>query len=127
ILRANVFSGTEKTYQAWNGISEDMLITNRRHNDFTYDNQTDNYQQDHYQLFYTRNLSKQLVANAALHYTYGRGYYEEFKEDRNLADYSIEPVVIRDPITDVVLSTITKSDLVRRLWLDNDFYGTTYS
>lgn len=120
ILRLNVFSGTEKTYQAWNGIDRDMLKTNRRHNDFTYDNQTDNYQQDHYQLFYTRNLSKQLVANAALHYTYGRGYYEEFKENRTLADYNIDPVVMGG-------TTITKSDLVRRLWLDNDFYGTTYS
>lgn len=120
ILRANVFSGTEKTYQAWNGIDEQMLNTNRRHNDFTYDNQTDNYQQDHYQLFYTRNLGSKLVANAALHYTYGRGYYEEFKEDRNLADYNIPPVTAGS-------STINQSDLVRRLWLDNDFYGTTYS
>lgn len=127
ILRANVFSGTEKTYQAWNGVGEDMLKINRRHNDFTYDNQTDNYQQDHYQLFYTRNLGKQLVANAALHYTYGRGYYEEFKENRSLTDYQMEPIVIRDPLTDVVVRTIDKSDLVRRLWLDNDFYGATYS
>ncbi len=120
ILRVNVFSGTEKTYQAWNGISEAQLITNRRHNDFTYDNQTDNYQQDHHQLFYTRNLSNQLVANVALHYTYGRGYYEEYKENRTLADYKIAPVVIGG-------TTITKSDLIRRLWLDNDFYGVTYS
>ncbi len=120
ILRVNVFSGAEKTYQAWNGISEAQLITNRRHNDFTYDNQTDNYQQDHHQLFYTRNLSNQLVANAALHYTYGRGYYEEYKENRTLADYKIAPVVIGG-------TTITKSDLIRRLWLDNDFYGVTYS
>ncbi|WP_199119977.1 TonB-dependent receptor [Pedobacter sp. ASV28] len=120
ILRLNVFSGTEKTYQAWNGISEEMLQTNRRHNDFTYDNQTDNYQQDHYQLFYTRNITKQLVANAALHYTYGRGYYEEFKKDRTLSDYQIDPVIIGG-------TTISKSDLVRRLWLDNDFYGLTYS
>ncbi len=120
ILRANVFSGTEKTYQAWNGISEEMLATNRRHNDFTYDNQTDNYQQDHYQLFYTRTLGSKFTANAALHYTYGRGYYEEFKEARKLAEYSIEPVIIG---TD----TISKSDLVRRLHLNNDFYGVTYS
>jgi len=120
ILRANVFSGTEKTYQAWNGISQEMLLTNRRHNDFTYDNQTDNYQQDHYQLFYTRNITSQLVANAALHYTYGRGYYEEYKEDRNLEDYGIPPVVLGGVIQDT-------SDLVRRLWLDNDFYGVTYS
>ncbi|MGV3545978.1 MAG: TonB-dependent receptor [Pedobacter sp.] len=120
ILRLNVFSGTEKTYQAWNGIDREMLQTNRRHNDFTYDNQTDNYQQDHYQLFYTRTITKELVANAALHYTYGRGYYEEFKEDRKLSDYRIDPIVIGG-------TSITRSDLVRRLWLDNDFYGTTYS
>ncbi|MEE1946290.1 TonB-dependent receptor [Pedobacter sp. KR3-3] len=120
ILRANVFSGTEKTYQAWNGVTEDLLQTDRRHNDFTYDNQTDNYQQDHYQLFYTRNLSKTLTANAALHYTYGRGYYEEYKDDQSLAKYQIKPVVVGG-------TTIDKSDLVRRLWLDNDFYGVTYS
>jgi iron complex outermembrane receptor protein len=119
ILRANVFSGTEKTYQAWNGVSEEMLLTNRRHNDFTYDNQTDNYQQDHYQLFYTRNITSQLVANAALHYTYGRGYYEEYKEDRNLEDYGIPPVVLGGV-------TQNTSDLVRRLWLDNDFYGILF-
>lgn len=120
LLRVNVFSGTEKTYQAWNGVGEDMLKINRRNNDFTYDNQTDNYQQDHYQLFYTRNLSPKLVANAALHYTYGRGYYEEYQEQQTLADYGIAPLVIGN-------STKTESDLVRRLWLDNDFYGVTYS
>lgn len=120
ILRANVFSGTEKTYQAWNGISEDKLLTDRRFNEFTYDNQTDNYQQDHYQLFYTRSLSNQLTANAALHYTYGRGYYEEYLAGETLADYKIKPITIG-------ATTITESDLVRRLWLDNDFYGVTYS
>ncbi len=120
ILRANVFSGVEKTYQAWNGISEEKLKTDRTYNEFTYDNQTDNYQQDHYQLFYTRTLGNEITANAALHYTYGRGFYEEFKKNRTLSDYKIEPVVIGG-------TTISKSDLVRRLWLDNDFYGVTYS
>lgn len=120
ILRANVFSGVEKTYQAWNGISEDKLKTDRRYNEFTYDNQTDNYQQDHYQLFYTRTLGDKFTANAALHYTYGRGYYEEFKEDGLLADYDMKPITIGG-------TTIDNSDLVRRLWLDNDFYGLTYS
>ncbi|WP_316799282.1 TonB-dependent receptor [Pedobacter frigidisoli] len=120
ILRANVFSGSEKTYQAWNGVSEETLKTDRTHNDFTYDNQTDNYQQDHYQLFYTRNLSSNLIANAALHYTYGRGYYEEYKEDQALSKYGIPAVVIGGV-------TQNTSDLVRRLWLDNDFYGVTYS
>ncbi|RDC54085.1 TonB-dependent receptor [Pedobacter chinensis] len=120
ILRANVFSGSEKTYQAWNGVGEETLKTDRTHNDFTYDNQTDNYQQDHYQLFYTRNITSQLVANAALHYTYGRGYYEEYKENQSLAKYKIPAVVLGEVTQDA-------SDLVRRLWLDNDFYGVTYS
>lgn len=121
LVRVNVFSGTEKTYQAWNGVSEDILNSgNRTHNDFTYDNQTDNYTQDHYQAFYTHTFSEKLLANVALHYTYGRGYYEEYKAAQSLADYNIAPVVLG-------ATTITESDLVRRLWLDNDFYGTTYS
>ena len=120
ILRTNVFSGSEKTYQAWNGIDEETLKTNRTHNDYTYDNQTDNYQQDHYQLLYTRNLNAKLVANAALHYTYGRGYYEQYKGGENLADYNIKAVTAGT-------SVINQSDLVQRLWLDNDFYGVTYS
>ncbi len=120
LVRANVFSGTEKTYQAWNGVAEELLKTDRRHNDFTYDNQTDNYQQDHYQLFYTHTFSDQFTANTALHYTYGRGYYEEYKTNENLADYKITPVTVGDSVT-------AGSDLVRRLWLDNDFYGATYS
>lgn len=120
LLRFNVFSGNEKTYQAWNGVDEETLKTERRHNDFTYENQTDNYQQDHYQLFYTRTISPKLLANAALHYTYGRGYYEEYKEDQDLSDYAITPPVIGG-------TPVNESDLVRRLWLDNDFYGFTYS
>ena len=120
LIRANVFSGAEKTYQAWNGVSEDLLTTNRTHNDFTYDNQTDNYQQDHYQLFYTHTFSDKLYASTAFHYTYGRGYYEEYKVDQALENYKIDPVTVGN-------SVITNSDLVRRLWLDNDFYGATYS
>jgi len=120
ILRLVSFSGAEKTYQAWNGIAEDVLDTNRTYNEFTYKNQTDNYQQDHYQLLYSYQLSKKTTLNTALHYTYGRGYYEEYKQGESLADYNLQDVIIG---TD----TITTTDLVRRRWLDNDFYGTTFS
>ncbi len=120
LLRANVFSGTEKTYQAWNGVPENLLESNRTFNGFTYDDQTDNYTQDHYQLLYSHSFSPQLTANGALHYTYGRGYYEEFKEGETLSKYGIDPFTIGG-------TTITKSDLVRRRWLDNNFYGLTYS
>jgi iron complex outermembrane receptor protein len=120
ILRLVSFSGAEKTYQAWNGIAEDVLDTNRTYNEFTYKNQTDNYQQDHYQLLYSYQLSKKTTLNTALHYTYGRGYYEEYKQGESLTDYNLQDVIIG---TD----TITTTDLVRRRWLNNDFYGSTFS
>ena len=120
LLRANVFSGSEKTYQAWNGVPQNLLKTNRTFNSFTYDDQTDNYVQDHYQLLYSHTFSSVFSANTALHYTKGRGYYEEFKEDQNLANYGILPL----PTGGI---TINRSDLVRRRWLDNNFYGLTYS
>jgi iron complex outermembrane recepter protein len=120
LLRANVFSGNEKTYQSWNGVPEDLLSTNRTFNSFTYDDQTDHYNQDHYQLLYSHSFSPKILVNAALHYTHGKGYYEEYKDDQELSDYGIEPVMIGSEI-------INTSNLIRRRWLDNDFYGITYS
>ncbi len=120
LLRLNVFSGKEKTYQAWNGIPESKLKTDRRFNEFNYQDQTDNYQQDHYQLLYSKSFSDKLSANAALHYTKGRGYYEEFKKNQKFGTYGLDSLFIG---TD----TIAKTDLVRRRWLDNQFYGATYS
>ncbi|MBC7922565.1 MAG: TonB-dependent receptor, partial [Ferruginibacter sp.] len=120
MLRLNVFSGAERTYQAWNGVPESLLTTNRRYNAFTYDNQTDNYQQDHYQLHFSREMGSHWQLNTALHYTRGRGYYEEYQEGQALADYGMADIVIRD-------SVIRQTDLVRRLWLDNHFYGATFS
>jgi len=119
-LRANVFSGKEKTYQAWNGVPEELLETDRTHNEFDYKDQTDNYTQTHYQLLYSNQLNTKLLLNGALHYTRGLGYYEEYEEDAALEDYKLEPVIIGG-------ETITNTDLVRRRWLDNNFYGLTYS
>ena len=127
LLRADVFSGKEKTYQAWFGISGAQLKKDRRYNPSgmerpgePYENQTDNYQQDHYQLHYFYRLAPQWNANASLHYTYGRGYYEEYKADQGLAEYNISPIEIGDTI-------ISQSDLIRRLWLNNHFYGAVFS
>lgn len=120
LLRANVFSGQERTYQAWNGVPEEMLETNRRYNEFTYKDQTDNYTQTHYQLHYSNALTSRFTLNTALHYTRGAGYYEEFREHDRLSNYGLSNVVIGG-------ETITQTDLVRRRWLDNHFYGLTYS
>ncbi len=101
-------------------MPESLLRTNRTFNAYTYENETDNYQQDNYQLIYTGTLSPTIKANLALHYTYGRGYYEQFRTDDDFADYNLPNVVIGG-------ETITSTDLIRRRWLDNDFYGAVYS
>jgi iron complex outermembrane receptor protein len=126
-LRFNMFSGKEKTYQAWYGVSEADLVTNRTINyagmerpGEPYDNETDNYKQDHYQLFYNQDLTSRLKFNLGLFYIKGKGYYEQYKADQAYADYGLpEPTYGAD--------TITNSDLVRQLWLDNDFYGNIFS
>lgn len=122
-LRLNVMSGKEKTYQAWNGISADDLETNRRINysgmekpGEPYDNETDNYQQDHYQLFFNHRFNNTIEFNTALFLTQGRGYYENYKAEQPFADYGLSDFVSGN-------ETITQTDLVRQLWLDNNFYG----
>ncbi|MDQ6470530.1 TonB-dependent receptor [Flavobacterium sp. LHD-80] len=127
LIKALVFGGTEKTYQSWNGIDPETMNENRTFNSagmYTdesgnvrfYDNETDNYKQDHYQLHWSESFSDKWSSNLAFHYTKGKGYYENYKEDADMADYNLDPV-----------GTITTTDLVRQKWLDNDFYGTTFS
>ncbi|MBF4493916.1 TonB-dependent receptor [Flavobacterium sp. MR2016-29] len=127
LIKALVFGGTEKTYQSWNGIDAETMNTNRTYNSagmYTdeagnirfYDNETDNYKQDHYQLHWNESFSDKWSTNLAFHYTKGKGYYENYKEDAAMADYGLLPV-----------GAITTTDLVRQKWLDNDFYGTTFS
>ncbi len=196
-----VFGGKERTYQAWwgvpqvalNGSSEeeitawsqnngyterqinDLINLGRRANFYTYDNEVDDYTQDHYQLHFTGDLGAGFTLNAAGHYTYGRGFFEQYRVDDDLADYGFDPIVLgvtqqfsnavdadgnpfnaefeslygwdaisfnhtpvldnaANPITDangnVLLNSqaqIASSDVVRRRWLENDFYGTTYA
>lgn len=119
-LKLTTFGGKEKTYQAWNGLRDTMLSINRRANLFSYADQTDNYWQDHYQLHYNYELTKNITLNTALHYTKGRGYYEEYREEDDLANYKISSVIVGS-------DTIRNSDLIRRRWLDNDFYGGIWS
>ncbi len=122
------FGGTEHTYQAWNGIPEDTLRAgNRRYNGLGlepngtyYKNQTDNYTQNHYQLLFDQNISEKVAFSGALHYTHGFGYYEEYQPNQPLANYGITPVIIGG-------ITIDTTDLTRRLWLNNKFYGVTYN
>ena len=126
-LRFNIISGKEKTYQAWYGVSEDQLAINPRYNEAgqrsvgdPYDNETDNYWQTHYQLFYNKKINSRWNFNSSLYTTTGRGYYEQYKEAQNYSDYGLTPPVINGFINN-------ETDLVRQLWLDNIFYGLNLS
>ncbi len=129
VLRLNVFGGYEQTHQAWDGVPEDSVkFGNRKYNELGYinstgkyyGNETDNYNQNYYQLLYDQQISPKLSFSGALHYTHGYGYYEEYKNDAALSDYGVTPVVVGG-------TTISTTDLIRRLWLNNDFYGATYN
>lgn len=119
-LRLNIFSGKEKTYQAWYGVAENLLATDRTNNPAgtekpgtPYDNQTDNYTQTHYQLFFNHAFSSKWSFNTAAFLTRGKGYYEEYKASQDFADYGL---INPGPPG-------TTTDLVRQRWLDNYFYG----
>jgi iron complex outermembrane receptor protein len=132
LIKALVFGGTEKTYQSWNGLEDlDKLVNDRTYNvsgeyiddngnlQF-YDNETDNYKQDHYQLHWNQKWSDFWSTNFALHYTKGKGFYENYKQGQDVTDYGIAPQIIGS-------TTVDESDIIRRKWLDNDFYGTIFS
>ncbi len=131
LIKALVFGGKEKTYQSWYGIDAETLNNDRTFNyaglfidgngeTRFYDNQTDNYQQDHYQLHWNERVSENWSTNFALHYTKGEGYYVEYLNEQDFVDYGLTPISIDGTIID-------NTDLIRQKWLDNDFYGTTFS
>lgn len=132
LIKFQTFGSAEKTYQAWNGVPSSMLQTNRRYNPCGeyvdengvtryYDNQTDNYWQNHYHLMGSQRLGDRWSMNLTLHYTRGKGYYEDYKAGAKYSAYKL-PVYV-DPNGEEV----KKTDLVRRKWLDNDFYGAIYN
>jgi len=120
ILRFNTFAGSEKTYQAWGGVPISYIDSLPTYNPYTYENEVDDYTQTHYQLHATRYLKANITANVALHYTKGGGFYEQYRRGDRLSRYGLADVVLGD-------TTISSTDLIRRRWLDNDFYGAVYS
>ncbi len=144
-IRLNVFSGKEITKQAWEGVPEsaakgdlkgindyvsrnylddayknELISRGRKFNPYTYDNQVDNYQQDHYQLISSFKLNQYWRFNPTLHYTYGRGFYEQYRPNDKFSSYGLPNITIGN-------TEIKRSDLIRRKWLDNHFYGGVWS
>ena len=128
LIKAIAFGGKEKTYQSWNGLEDEEKLRNDRTfnsagqytdefgNTQFYGNETDNYWQNHFQLLWNQKLASKWQSNIALHYTIGKGYFEQYKEDESFADYYLSD-----------FGAITTTDLIRKRWLDNDFFGTTFS
>ncbi|MEM6377542.1 MAG: TonB-dependent receptor [Bacteroidota bacterium] len=126
MLRFNTFSGHEITYQAWNGVPAD-LVEDRETRTFNsaglekedepYENEVDNYRQTHYQMHLNHQFAPNTTGNLSFHYTQGMGFFEQYRADEDLADYGFTEIDQGD----------FRPDLVRRRWLDNDFYGTVFS
>ncbi|MCT2408260.1 TonB-dependent receptor [Chryseobacterium antibioticum] len=134
-LRLMAFGGKEKTYQAWNGIDRPTWETNPKFNysgqytdlftgeETFYDNETDNYRQNHYQLLWEQKFNDNWSLETTFHYTKGRGYYENYKrvdetdvDATHYANYNL-------PVPIVSGSAVEQTDFIRKKWLDNDFYG----
>jgi len=131
LIKALIFGGHEITYQSWNGIDAATLVSNRTFNSAGiyanengstqfYEKEEDNYKQDHAQLLWNEKLNENWSTNIALHYTRGRGYFEQFREDDDFSTYGFTPINIDG-------EEVSTTDLIRRRWLDNDFYGTVFS
>ncbi len=145
LVKALLFGGHEITYQAWygtplarinndlegvekfisdNGLSEaeaeNLRNSDRRYNYYTYENEVDNYKQNHAQLLWNQEISDAWNTNLAFHYTRGQGYFEQFRQDDDFSTYGFEPLTVNG-------EEVNTTDLIRRRWLDNHFYGTVFS
>ena len=108
LIKAITFGGKERTYQAWFGLTADELAADRRQNPYTYENEVDDYNQNHYQLHWNEKLNKNWSTNLGLNYTKGSGFFEQYKTDEDAADFNN--------------LIIDGTDVIVRRWLDNDFY-----
>ena len=120
LIKANLFRGHERTYQAWWGVNAEQLKNDRTFNYYTYENEVDNYNQDHYQLHLTQTINSKMNFNISGHYTKGYGYYEQYKNNEDFSTYGFTPIILSN-------DTINTTDIIRRRWLDNDFYGAVFS
>ena len=118
LIKALTFGGHERGYQAWYGITSEQIKENRRQNPYTYENEIDNYKQDHFQFHWNEKLNSRWSTNLGLNYTDGRGYFEQYREDDSIEGYS----GILSSDFDSNGDELGTTDLIRRRWLDNDFY-----
>jgi len=124
-FRVNLIHGEEVTYQAWNGVPAEFLddpdlrtfnSAGMNRPDKPHPNEVDDYQQTHLQVFYNYTHSANWESGLTLHYTRGKGFFEQYRSNEAFESYLADPVMVGD-------EEIDRTDLIRRRWLDNDFYG----
>ena len=113
LIKAITFGGNERTYQSWYGLDPQQLAENRRQNPYTYENEVDDYGQNHYQLHWNEIIDNHWSTNLSLNYTKGSGFFEQYKTEENASDFNN--------------LIIDGSDLIVRRWLDNDFYVANFN
>ena len=113
LIKAVSFGGAERTYQAWYGLDPQQLEEDRRQNPYTYENEVDDYKQNHYQLHWNEKLNNHWSTNLGLNYTKGAGFFEQYKAEEDAADFNN---LIEDG-----------SDVIVRRWLDNNFYVLNFN
>jgi len=113
LIKAVSFGGAERTYQSWYGLDPQQLEEDRRQNPYTYENEVDDYKQNHYQLHWNEQLNSHWSTNLGLNYTKGAGFFEQYKAAENAGDFNN---LIEDG-----------SDVIVRRWLDNDFYVLNFN
>ncbi|MDB2661049.1 TonB-dependent receptor [Flavobacteriaceae bacterium] len=113
LIKAVSFGGAERTYQAWYGLDPQQLEEDRRQNPYTYENEVDDYKQNHYQLHWNEQLNSHWSTNLGLNYTKGAGFFEQYKAEENA-----------DALNNLIEDG---SDVIVRRWLDNNFYVLNFN
>lgn len=125
VVKVIYILGRQHTGITWNGVPKDSLATNRTYNSAGeyyddqgnrryYGNESDNYTQQHLQLFYSHEFNSGFYISSTLHYTRGAGFYEQYKYNRKFSAYGLDPQEVGGVM-------YKKSDFITRKMMDNEF------
>ncbi|MFH2037339.1 MAG: TonB-dependent receptor [Candidatus Zixiibacteriota bacterium] len=116
LTTVNLYGGPMKAHLAFDGIDRDHINDDRRYNPATYKNEIDDFNQPHYELHNTCNLSENITLNNTLYYIRGEGYYEQFKEDQYIGEYNIDTSMLVDVSQNEI-------NIIRQKWVTKNQYG----
>ncbi|UCD64759.1 MAG: TonB-dependent receptor [Candidatus Zixiibacteriota bacterium] len=117
----HIYGGPMRMHLAYYGVTRDAIEADRRANPLAYNNETDNFNQPHYQLHNVYRVNDRTTLYNTLYYIRGKGYYEQFKDDRDYFEYNISPTLTNiDPST---AEPYESGDVVRQQWVEKNQTG----